>query len=171
MHKHINIRIPHQLWLTIKRSSKKTVGIPIGLPMHLFLQIYFTLIRSRVYQELLRKREKKLAQSFNYTFRYIDDVLSLNNKNFSKFLHLIYPVEPVVKILQILLIRIPILTFTLNMTLMEPWQPHFMTNVTILTFLPSNIPFSTVTSHHLLHMVFTCRSWFDIREPVIPISI
>jgi len=23
-----------------------------------------------------------------------------------------------------------------------------------------------VTSCHLLHMVFTCRSWFDIREPV-----
>jgi len=46
-------------------------------------------------QELLRKGEKKLAQSFNYKFRYIDDVLSLNN-NFN-FLHLIYPVELVVK--------------------------------------------------------------------------
>jgi len=34
-------------------------------------------------QELLRKGEKKLAQSFNYTFRYIDDVLSLNNKGSS----------------------------------------------------------------------------------------
>jgi len=43
-------------------------------------------------QELLRKGEKKLAQSFNYTFRYIDDVLSLNNKKFSNFLHLIYSV-------------------------------------------------------------------------------
>jgi len=48
-------------------------------------------------QELLRKGEKKLAQSFNYTFRYIDDVLSLNNKNFNNFLHLIYPVELVDK--------------------------------------------------------------------------
>jgi len=43
------------------------------------------------------KGEKKLAQSFNYTFRYIDDVLMLNNKNFSNFLHLIYPVELLVK--------------------------------------------------------------------------
>jgi len=31
------------------------------------------------------------------TFRYIDDILSLNNKNFSNFLHLIYPVELAVK--------------------------------------------------------------------------
>jgi len=30
-------------------------------------------------------------------FRYIDDVLSLNNKDFSNFLHLIYPVELVFK--------------------------------------------------------------------------
>jgi len=42
------------------------------------------------------------------------------------------------------------------------------TNVAILT---STIPFSTVISRHLLHMVFTCRSWFNIREPVILIRI
>jgi hypothetical protein len=28
---------------------------------------------------LLKKNEKKLARSFSFTFRYIDDVLSLNN--------------------------------------------------------------------------------------------
>jgi hypothetical protein len=31
---------------------------------------------------LLNKNEKKVARSFNYTFRYIDDVLSLNNCRF-----------------------------------------------------------------------------------------
>jgi hypothetical protein len=30
-------------------------------------------------QGLLKKSEKKLARYFNFTFRYIDDVLSLNN--------------------------------------------------------------------------------------------
>jgi len=40
----------------------------------LFLHLY----EAEFFQELLRKGEKKLAQSFNYTFRYIDDVLSLN---------------------------------------------------------------------------------------------
>ena len=42
-------------------------------------------------QGLVQKGEKKLAQSFNFTFRYIDDVLSLNNNRFSDHLHLIYP--------------------------------------------------------------------------------
>ena len=33
-------------------------------------------------QGLLTKNEKKLAPSFNFAFRYIDDVLSLNNSRF-----------------------------------------------------------------------------------------
>jgi hypothetical protein len=33
-------------------------------------------------QGLLKKNEKKLARSFNFTFRYIDDVFSLNNSRF-----------------------------------------------------------------------------------------
>jgi hypothetical protein len=32
-------------------------------------------------QGLLKKNENKLAQSFNFTFRYIEDVLALNNSN------------------------------------------------------------------------------------------
>jgi len=79
--------------------------------------------------------------------------------------------ELVVKIQQILLNRRPTLTFTSNMTLMELWQPNFMKNMTILTFLSSTVPSLKVTSRHLLHMVFTCRSWFDIREPLILITI
>jgi hypothetical protein len=31
--------------------------------------------------------------SFNHTFRYIDDVLSINNHNFYNYVHLIYPDE------------------------------------------------------------------------------
>ena len=33
----------------------------------------------------LKKNEKKLVQSFNFTFCYIDDVLSLNNSRFGDF--------------------------------------------------------------------------------------
>jgi hypothetical protein len=42
---------------------------------------------------LLKKNEKKLARSFNFTFRYIDDVLSLNNSRFGDFVDRIYPIE------------------------------------------------------------------------------
>jgi hypothetical protein len=44
-------------------------------------------------QKLLRDNNKKLAVSFNHTFRYINDVLSTNNHNFHNYVHLIYPDE------------------------------------------------------------------------------
>ena len=41
----------------------------------------------------LKKNEKKLARSFNFTFRYIYDVLSLNNSRLGDFVDRIYPIE------------------------------------------------------------------------------
>ena len=37
------------------------------------------------------------ARAFNFTYRYIDDVLSINNSRFAEFLPLIYPPELAVK--------------------------------------------------------------------------
>jgi hypothetical protein len=37
------------------------------------------------------------ARAFNFTYRYIDDVLSINNSRFAEFLPLIYPPELGVK--------------------------------------------------------------------------
>ena len=48
-------------------------------------------------QVLLKKNEKKLARSFVFTFRYIDDVLSLNNSRFGDFVDSIYPIELEIK--------------------------------------------------------------------------
>ena len=42
-------------------------------------------------QELLKKNEKKLDRSFNFMFRYTDNVLSLNNSRFGDFVDQIYP--------------------------------------------------------------------------------
>ena len=64
----------------------KTFGIPMGtncapLLDDLFLYSY----EADFIQGLLRKNEKKLARSFNFMFRYIDDVLSLHNSRFGYF--------------------------------------------------------------------------------------
>jgi len=48
-------------------------------------------------QGLLKKNEKKLARSFNFTFHYIDGVLSLNNSRFDDFVDRIYPIELEIK--------------------------------------------------------------------------
>ena len=40
---------------------------------------------------------KKQKTSFNLTFRYIDDVLSLNNPKFNDYIDVIYPKELEIK--------------------------------------------------------------------------
>jgi hypothetical protein len=48
-------------------------------------------------QGLLKKNEKKLTRSFNFTFRCIDDVLSLSNSSFGDFVDRIHPIELEIK--------------------------------------------------------------------------
>jgi hypothetical protein len=42
-------------------------------------------------------KDRKLAQTFNSSFRYIDDILSQHNSQFGDYLHRIYPNEPEAK--------------------------------------------------------------------------
>jgi hypothetical protein len=77
---------------------QQSVGIPMGtncapLLADLFLYSY----EAEFVQKLLRDNNKKLALSFNHTFRYIDDVLSINKHNFHNYVHLIYPDELEIK--------------------------------------------------------------------------
>lgn len=73
---------------------QQTADIPMGtncapLLADLFLFSY----EAEFPQGLLQKKNKKLAQSFNFSFLYIDDVLSINNSRFIDFVNLIYPSE------------------------------------------------------------------------------
>ena len=80
------------------RVFQQTIGIPMGtncapLLADLFLYSY----EAEFIQKLLTNKQKKLAASFNFTFRYIDDVLSMNNDAFHHHLHDIYPPELEIK--------------------------------------------------------------------------
>ena len=73
---------------------QQTIGIPMGtncapLLADLFLYSY----EAEFIQKLLSQKQKVIAQSFNYTYRYIDDVLSLSNHNFDQYVDQIYPPE------------------------------------------------------------------------------
>jgi len=65
----------------------------VPLLADLFLYSY----EADLIQGLLRKNEKKLARSFNFTFHYIYDVLSLNNSRLGDFVDRIYPTELEIK--------------------------------------------------------------------------
>ena len=46
---------------------------------------------------VFQEKRKEVTQSFNFTFCYIDDVLSLNNSRFGDFVDPIYPIELEIK--------------------------------------------------------------------------
>ena len=80
------------------RLFQQTVGTPMGTnyaPLHsdLFLYSY----EADFIHGLLKKNETKLARTFNFTIRYIDDVLSLNNSRFGGFVDRIYPIDLEIK--------------------------------------------------------------------------
>ena len=77
---------------------QQVIGIPMGtncapLLADLFLYSY----EAEFIQTLIKSGNRRLAKSFNFTYRYIDDVLSLNNPLFSIHIDDIYPAELEIK--------------------------------------------------------------------------
>ena len=79
------------------RVFRPIVGIPIDANCALFIDLFLYSYEADFIQGLLEKNEKKLARSFNFTFHYIDGVLSLNNSRLSDFVDRIYPIELEIK--------------------------------------------------------------------------
>jgi len=94
-----------------------TVDIPMGtncgpLVADLFLYSY----EKDLTQGLLQKNEKKIARSFKFTFRYINDVLSLNNYRFLISLIASIALSLKLRILQIHIGLLYALTYTSKLT-------------------------------------------------------
>jgi hypothetical protein len=51
----------------------------------LLIDLFLYSYEADVTQRLLKKKEKKITLSFNFTFRFIDDVLSLNNSQLGDY--------------------------------------------------------------------------------------
>ena len=73
---------------------QQIIGIPMGtncapLRADIFLYSY----EAEFIQSLLSIDRKRLASHFNFTYRYIYDVLSINNPDFENYLGQMYPPE------------------------------------------------------------------------------
>ena len=73
---------------------RQMVGIPMGtncapLLADLFLYSY----ENEFLDKLIKEGKRKLARKFNLSYRYIDDLISFNNKRFKEFISDIYPKE------------------------------------------------------------------------------
>ena len=77
---------------------QQIVGIPMGTNCApLLTDIFLYSYEADFIQSLLSTGKKKLASQFNFTYRYIDDVLSINNPDFENYLGQMYPAELEIK--------------------------------------------------------------------------
>ena len=133
---------------------QQIVGIPMGtncapLLADLFLYSY----EAEFIQSLLSTGRKQLASRFNFTYRYIDYVLSINNPEFENYLGQMYPVELEIKDTTESNTSASYLDLLLSIGREVNFTLPFMTNLTI----------SIVTSQ-----IF--RSWIAIFQPRPPMA-
>ena len=77
---------------------QQIVGIPMGTNCApLLADIFLYSNEAEFIQSLLSAGKKKLASQFNFTYRYIDDVLSINNPDFANYLGQMYSAELEIK--------------------------------------------------------------------------
>jgi ABC-type proline/glycine betaine transport system permease subunit len=113
-------------------------------------------------QKLVKDKKMHEARAFNFTYRYIDDVLSINNSRFAEFLPLIY---------QIPLRPHHFWTYTSNLTTVVKSVLTFMINGTTSILKSYIFQICAAIYQLLLHMVFTSRNWFVMQGPVAIILI
>ena len=128
----------------------------------LLANIFLYSYEAEFIQSLLSTGRKQLASRFNFTYRYIDDVLSINNPEFENYLGKMYPDELKIKDTTECNTSASYLDSlrsggTVNCTL------PFMTNVTIsistyFPFLSSNIPTSPAYGVYFSQLIRYARA-------------
>ena len=148
---------------------QQTVGIPMGTNCApLLADIFLYSYKADFIQSLLSTGKKHLASRFNLTYRYIDDVLSINNPEFENYLGQMYPAELEIKdttehhfcsyLDLLLLIR---MDGQLHTSIYDK-RDDFNFNITNFPFLSSNIPSSPaygVFISQLIRYARACSSY------------
>ena len=131
-----------------RQLFQQMVGILMGtncapLLADLFLYSY----ENQFLDKLIKEGKRMLAKKFNLSYRYIDDLISFNNKRFKEFISDIYPKEltisettestSIVSYLDLLFIRDKSKNIT---TKLYDKRDAFGFNIVNFPFMSSNIP-------------------------------
>ena len=115
-----NVRFGGQLF-------RQMVGIPMGTNCALLLaDLFLYSYENEFLDKLVKEGKTKLARKFNLWYRYIDDLISFNNKRFKEFISDIYPKD----------LRSSFMIFT-------PKNSQFLKPQNLLQLLPISIYFSS----------------------------
>ena len=125
-------------------------------------------------QGLLKANGKKLARSFNFTFRYIDDGLSLNNSRFGDFVDRIYLIELEIKATTDTYRSASYLDLPLEIdsegrvrTKLYDKRDYFNFPIVKFPFICSNIPAAPAYGVYISHLIRysrACGSYHDFLD-------
>ena len=145
---------------------RQIVGIPMGTNCApLLADIFLYSYEAEFIQSLLSTGRKQLASRFNFTYRYIDDVLSINRPEFENNLGKMYPVELEIK--DTAESNTPASYLDLLLSIGSDGQIHtsiydkrddFNFHITNFTFLSSNIPASPVYGVFISQLIRYARA-------------
>ena len=145
---------------------QQIVGIPMGTNCApLLADIFLYSYEAEFIQSLLSKGNKQLASRFNFTYRYIDDVLSINNSEFQNYLSQIYPVELEIKETTESSTTASYLDLLLSIgkdgqlhTSLYDKRDDFNFHITNFPFLCSNIPSSSANGVFISQLIRYARA-------------
>ena len=115
-------------------------------------------------QKLLSNKQKTRSASFNFTFRYIDDVLSINNRSFHDHLHTIQPSELEIKETTETSTPASYLDLLLSMTdgtlstKLYDKRDDFVFRIVNLPYICSNIPESPTYGIYIAQLIRYARA-------------
>ena len=149
---------------------QQIVGIPMGTNCApLLADIFLYSYEAEFIQSLLLTGKKKLASQFNFTYRYIDDILSINNPDFDNYLGQMYPAELEIKDTTESNTSASYLDLLLSIkcdgqlrTFLYDKRDDFNFHITNFPFLSSNIPSSPaygVFISQLIRYARACSSY------------
>ena len=145
---------------------QQTVGIPMGTNCApLLADIFLYSYEAEFIQSLLSTGKKHLASRFNLTYRYIDDVLSINNPEFENYLGQMYPAELEIKDTTESTTSASYLDLLLSIgrdgqlhTSIYDKRDDFNFHITNFPFLSSNIPSSPAYGVYISQLIRYSRA-------------
>ena len=154
----------------VGKVYQQIIGIPAGTNCApLLTDIFLYLHKAEFIQFLLSAGKKRLASQFNFTYRYIDDVLSINNPDFENYLGQMYPPDLEIKNTTASNTSASYLDLLLSIgrdgqlrTYLYDKRDYFNFHITNFPFLSSNIPSSPACSvfiSQLIRYTGACSSY------------
>ena len=141
---------------------QQIIGIPMGTNCApLLADIFLYSYEAEFIQSLLSAGKKRLASQFNFTYRYIDDVLSIKNPDFENYLGQMYPLSLRSKTRRRATLLLPTWICSCQSVGTVNFILPFTTNVTISISILQTFRSWVATSHLRPPMAFLSHNWSD----------